>query len=847
MDKNKKDSGSLAQQLMENRRHLSELLSQLKSLEKQMADIGKDIKENEKSRKQNAKDFEKLETELQRKKDMLKQKQQQLNELNIDTNYLNGLESDIRNITQELESIRSQMNSLQQVARSFEFEYTSPHRNFDASQVNGMVGKLIRVKDVQYSKAVQVAAGGMLYQVVVDNHDCGKQLLERGQLRKRVTIIPLNKIEARVIPQQLVEKAGRLVGKDNCSVALELVAYEQKVEAAMKYVFGNTFVCTDMNAAKTVAFDPEIKRKCVTMDGEVFNPNGTLTGGADRNELKKVFLWNKYCGKKQSELQKFQQQSEHYQKATEELQLLEEEIRLIKSRINNTAFASIEKKNNELNQQLNELQISKQSKEAEIKLCEDKCKDLEKDLKNYETSKSNSAENVKQEMQKCKNECKKLETALRTKNDEKNRIAQELEDAQSEQETLRGAITAGKQQLQTIEQKIEELNNNSNHLNSEKKVLENEISKEKDQLLSRDNEINELKTVLKKHVKQRNKTELEIVRAENDLKMFKNNMRTTETRINKLLSEYEWISRDRNEFGKENTPYDFTKNNPSQAEERLKLLRQEQSQLKNKINHKVTFVFLFCCFLFYFLKTKIRSESEYRDLIRKREIVRKDKHNIEGVIDELDKKKEETLTATWRKVNEYFNNIFSKVLPGSKCRLMPVDERGDENSEPNKERSFNILKGLEVKVAFGDVWKESLSELSGGQRSLLALSLILSLLLFKPAPMYILDEIDAALDLSHTQNIGLMLRTYFSKSQFIVVSLKEGMFQNANVIFRTKFVDGAVLNMINSKKKLQYDQTLVLYVFLIAYIFLFQFIYLSAHLKLAFVAIIGKGFVFQTS
>lgn len=98
--------------------------------------------------------------------------------------------------------------------------------------------------------------------------------------------------------------------------------------------------------------------------------------------------------------------------------------------------------------------------------------------------------------------------------------------------------------------------------------------------------------------------------------------------------------------------------------------------------------------------------------------------------------------------------------------------------------------GLEVKVAFGGVWKESLSELSGGQKSLLALSLILAMLLFKPAPIYILDEVDAALDLSHTQNIGRMIKAHFPQSQFIVVSLKEGMFNNANVIFRTKFVDG---------------------------------------------------------
>jgi len=108
--------------------------------------------------------------------------------------------------------------------------------------------------------------------------------------------------------------------------------------------------------------------------------------------------------------------------------------------------------------------------------------------------------------------------------------------------------------------------------------------------------------------------------------------------------------------------------------------------------------------------------------------------------------------------------------------------------EPVEGTSF--MDGLEVKVAFGGVWKESLSELSGGQKSLLALSLILAMLLFKPAPIYILDEVDAALDLSHTQNIGRMIKSHFPQSQFIVVSLKEGMFNNANVIFRTKFVDG---------------------------------------------------------
>jgi len=101
-----------------------------------------------------------------------------------------------------------------------------------------------------------------------------------------------------------------------------------------------------------------------------------------------------------------------------------------------------------------------------------------------------------------------------------------------------------------------------------------------------------------------------------------------------------------------------------------------------------------------------------------------------------------------------------------------------------------IEDGLEMKVGFNGIWKSNLGELSGGQRSLLALSFVLGLLKYNPAPLYILDEIDSALDLSHTQNIGTRLQQCFSSSQFLVISLKENMFSNANVLYKVAFNDG---------------------------------------------------------
>lgn len=231
-----------------------------------------------------------------------------------------------------------------------------------------------------------------------------------------------------------------------------------------------------------------------------------------------------------------------------------------------------------------------------------------------------------------------------------------------------------------------------------------------------------------------------------------------------LLKNYTWIESEKSAFSVEGGDYDFKATDPDEMSRELKTLKSEQDSLSKKINKKV-------------MGMIEKAEGEYTELLRKRKVVENDKKKIQSVIEELDVKKKSELQRTWKKVNKDFGSIFSTLLPGASAKLEPPG-------------GLEAWEGLEVKVAFGEVWKESLSELSGGQRSLLALSLILSLLLFKPAPMYILDEVDAALDLSHTQNIGNMLKTHFSQSQFIVVSLKEGMFNNANVIFRTKFVDG---------------------------------------------------------
>merc|ERR1712028_63828 len=350
--------------------------------------------------------------------------------------------------------------------------------------------------------------------------------------------------------------------------------------------------------------------------------------------------------------------------------------------------------------------------------------------------------------------------------------------AESKKETLVMELESLKTDVITSEESVVAAEASLKEANEEEISKENVVGEVKDQfdevkssLTDFEERLSELSSDLMnikrekaKLAKQAEKCNIEAKKLSVSISRIRKERQHAEKVVVSLLKNHPWIESEKSAFGVEGGDYDFKATNADAMSRQLNTLKGEQESLSKKINKKV-------------MGMIEKAEGEYTELLRKRKVVENDKKKIKSVIEELDIKKKSELERTWKKVNKDFGSIFSTLLPGSSAKLEPPE-------------GLRAWEGLEVKVAFGDVWKESLSELSGGQRSLLALSLILSLLLYKPAPMYILDEVDAALDLSHTQNIGNMLKTHFSQSQFIVVSLKEGMFNNANVIYRTKFVDG---------------------------------------------------------
>lgn len=233
-----------------------------------------------------------------------------------------------------------------------------------------------------------------------------------------------------------------------------------------------------------------------------------------------------------------------------------------------------------------------------------------------------------------------------------------------------------------------------------------------------------------------------------------------------MLKSHPWIRAEESDFNVAGGNYDFSSDDATveRYEEQLQRAQHQLQVLKRYDDPLI-------------VDQLDQLQREYTDKQTKLKSVKVERDSIEKSIEILDKKRIETVENTFRVVDKYFGLIFAILLPGAQSRLKPHRVGGQDDGE---------LIGAEMQVAFNGKWKESLSELSGGQRSLLALSLILALLRCKPAPLYILDEVDAALDASHTQNIGKTIKEHFQQSQFIIVSLKEGMFENANVLIRTQ-------------------------------------------------------------
>ena len=189
------------------------------------------------------------------------------------------------------EEVRREMNldRFQDIAFIVQFDYQNPYANFNRSLVYGRFSTLFKVQELEkYSVALNAVAGNKLLQVVVEDKNVAKDILQSRVLRHHVTFVPLQQIHVERLPRANVEKVMQLTN-NKARLALDLIQYDPRFEPAMQQVFGKIFVCDDAQTAKQIS-QQRGGYVCVTRQGDKYEPTGLLHGGSQDNvdKLKKI-------------------------------------------------------------------------------------------------------------------------------------------------------------------------------------------------------------------------------------------------------------------------------------------------------------------------------------------------------------------------------------------------------------------------------------------------------------------------------------------------------------------------------------------------------------------------------
>ncbi|KAJ3177337.1 Structural maintenance of chromosomes protein 2 [Geranomyces variabilis] len=741
------------------KKELQEHLPKAKAAEMQNAALVADLKANKMMTERLTSELESLDFSPDREAELFEQR--------------TVLKKTVNELSEQIDGLERELGS------AFQFEYSDPMPNFDRSAVLGLVAQLVNIskEHADSATALELCAGGKLYNVVVRTEVVGTQLLSKGKLRRRVTIIPLNKISAgRVSAERL--NAAKKLAPGKVDLALNLVAFAKEVENAMNYVFGSSLICRDSETAKKVTFNDNVRMRSITLEGDTYDPSGTLSGGSKPNSsgflLKLGTLktlktqLDQQAKPALAEVEREWEESgrlaNHHKGLRHTLDMKLHEAGLLEERLNTNASAKAIQLVEILKASLKE-QEQARADALERKMAAEATKaHVESEMKEFSAHREDKLKALQSDLDRSKKELAKSAPSMK-------KVQQEIDLSREETASLEKELAQTEEQLAALNAVIQEyaaeeaeLRCAMGQVKHDYDEAEAALNHERSSLSAYDSQTKELGLKKKDKKQMLEDCTLEVQKLTLELERFNEERRGAARFVAEMDKSHPWIQDQKQLFGKQGTDYDFAKYDFRDVRKRVKQLEERHKSLERSLDHNVMDKF-------------DRLEKTETQLTQKLATVKRDKRKIQETISELDKYKREALRNTWEQVNQDFGSIFADLLPGNSARLDPPEDQ-------------DISQGLEVKVALGGVWKNSLTELSGGQRSLIALSLILSLLQYKPAPMYILDEVDSALDLSHTQNIGSLIRTRFGTAQFIVVSLKDGMFNNANTLFRTKFRDG---------------------------------------------------------
>jgi structural maintenance of chromosome 2 len=333
--------------------------------------------------------------------------QNELRNINFDETQENELSTQMQQAQTLFQRLRQASEGFFERYNHMRFEYSRPPANvpFDENDLYGQLYKLFKVKDKKYHRAIEIAAGGSLNNMVTRTGKIAQDLLHHKCLRQRSTFAPLDAVHGHWVSDDILRQASQRCKGQVFSIA-EIIEYDPRFEPAMKYAFGNRLICQDREDASIIAY--QLKVRAITLIGEDVSPSGTASGGGNTREsglMADIENYNnKESEKKQAEqnlenLKReqriLQEKAQRYRQQKEELLQAESRIKAIENQLKQSVTHMLE-------EDVAKLRVEKEEKTKIVDEYSAKIPDLEKTLKQLEENSKNQAAYIAKKMKEAK-------------------------------------------------------------------------------------------------------------------------------------------------------------------------------------------------------------------------------------------------------------------------------------------------------------------------------------------------------------------------------------------------------------------------------------------------------------
>ena len=701
------------------------------------------------------------------------------------------LQGQLRELTAKLDSVSAKARVYRAMERDFDSFNKSVRMVMQEAQrgslrnIHGPVSKLIRTED-EYTVAIEIALGAAMQQIVVGTEADGKAAISflKRTGGGRATFLPLTTIQGKHLAESGLQRCRGYVG-----VASELVTCEERYGSIVESLLGRTVIVRDIDAAIAMAGQYNNRFKIVTLDGQVMNPGGSMTGGSVNkeagilsraNELEKLTEQEKQLQDKKlmteadlAEAQRLVDQVEfQLAAARDQLREAEDQVLRLQGQVKQYEIMldAIVEAESAAQRELDSLQARDRldrermaSNETKIKIYTRQLTETRASLEALEGFQSEAAlanSQMTDRMTALKTDAAALEaerlTAL-------NHIAdlQELcvamEGDRAKKLALIDAIRADNERL---EREIAELKQrqaeNDREVEAQKQALQ--------AVMSARMELEAAKTKAERDSQEKNKDILTMERACAALEQKK----ITSSMEEKQIIDKLWDS------------YGLTPGTASEFRVELESMTAGQrriAELKRKIAGLGTPNL-------GAIEEYARINERYTYLHEQQQDVLTSKRELESIIRDLTKEMTAIFVEEFKKIDHYFGITFEEMFGGGKGQLLLEDP---ENP---------LTCGIEIRVQPPGKQLKTITLLSGGEKAFVATALYFAILKVRPTPFCLLDEIDAALDDRNVERFASYLRNLAKKTQFIVITHRRGTMEASDVLYGVTMQEQGVSKLL---------------------------------------------------